>query len=511
MALNPIQYSLNAPDPGLSVLQGAEFGQGLVQTAENRGLAQDANRRADAANMRAQSAEGRAAELQPLRLQQAQLQIDTQQQALNQAREQQARQQRFSSQMQDLVRKGRTASFEDFAALTAEYPEMGSATLELYDALDDNRKKPLVNTLAQSVTALKGGNIDLGIQVAEQFVQAAEASGDVQLAEMGRSAVELAKVDPEAAYAQMGLLLQQIEPDLAKQAITGTSSATRGSQILPDGTTIRVTDAGPVVQSADGTVLKGQDAQNAIREAQRFGADVEREKFRARETGKLETQAELAGEVAAAKDLGKATAGQAVKAFEALGKVRANIGTIDTAIRALDEGAKSGAIQRYFPNITAASAELENAMNRMGLDVIGSVTFGALSEGEMRLAMETAVPRNLNEEDLRGWLEEKRAAQQKAAQALSSAAEYLSTPGNTLNKWITEGQYQAGGQPTPQTTQPTPQPAAQPAREGQNDLQALFDHMNAGGKITRDQARQAADALGFSEEQFQILVQRYVE
>ena len=48
-----------------------------------------------------------------------------------------------------------------------------------------------------------------------------------------------------------------------------------------------------------------------------------------------------------------------------------------------------------MPSVTEASASLENAMNRMGLDVIGSVTFGALSEGEMRLAMDTAVPRGL--------------------------------------------------------------------------------------------------------------------
>jgi hypothetical protein len=77
-------------------------------------------------------------------------------------------------------------------------------------------------------------------------------------------------------------------------------------------------------------------------------------------------------------------------------------------------------------------------MNRLGLDVISSVTFGALSEGEMSLAMETAVPRNLDEGALREWLLDKKAAQEKAAEALYQAAVYLGKPGNTLAKWLAE-------------------------------------------------------------------------
>ncbi len=75
-------------------------------------------------------------------------------------------------------------------------------------------------------------------------------------------------------------------------------------------------------------------------------------------------------------------------------------------------------------------------MNQLGLDVIGSVTFGALSEGEMKLAMETAVPRNLDGPQLKEWLVQKRAAQEKAAKARRAAAIYLGTPGNTLKGWL---------------------------------------------------------------------------
>jgi len=81
----------------------------------------------------------------------------------------------------------------------------------------------------------------------------------------------------------------------------------------------------------------------------------------------------------------------------------------------------------------------------MGLDVIGSVTFGALSEGEMRLAMDTAVPRGLQPEQLRSWLSKKREAQQKAAEMLGDAAQFLTVPGNTINDWIKKNRAANGG------------------------------------------------------------------
>ncbi|NBT31269.1 MAG: hypothetical protein EBT13_05035, partial [Rhodobacteraceae bacterium] len=106
------------------------------------------------------------------------------------------------------------------------------------------------------------------------------------------------------------------------------------------------------------------------------------------------------------------------------------------AIRAIDEGAETGAIAKYLPNVTEASASLRNAMDRMGLDVVSATTFGALSEGELRLAMQTAAPQDLGPAELRSWLVKRREAQAKAAEMLGDAALFLSTPGNTLDMWI---------------------------------------------------------------------------
>ena len=74
-------------------------------------------------------------------------------------------------------------------------------------------------------------------------------------------------------------------------------------------------------------------------------------------------------------------------------------------------------------------------MNKMGLDVISSVTFGALSKEEMLLAMDVGAPRDLAPPELRSWLVKKRDAQAKARDALMRAANYFTVPGNTLQGW----------------------------------------------------------------------------
>lgn len=156
----------------------------------------------------------------------------------------------------------------------------------------------------------------------------------------------------------------------------------------------------------------------------------------AAQTAKNVADIESGGAAAGAIDLGKASIKAGTDAWADYGKLQTSIGNLDEAIAAIDSGAQSGAIYKLLPNITEASASLQNAMDRMGLDVIGSVTFGALSEAEMRLAMQTAAPRDLAPADLRNWLVRKREAQAKAADMLADAAQFLTRPGNTINGWI---------------------------------------------------------------------------
>lgn len=132
--------------------------------------------------------------------------------------------------------------------------------------------------------------------------------------------------------------------------------------------------------------------------------------------------------------------------YSKIGLLQQGIMTTNRAIAAIDDGGVTGFVQNYLPDITTASAELRNAMNTMGLDVISSVTFGALSQAEMETAMDIGAPRSLNPQFLRQWLVDKKAAQEKAMAAATKAARWFSKPGNTLDGWFDQ-QAQSGANP----------------------------------------------------------------
>lgn len=249
----------------------------------------------------------------------------------------------------------------------------------------------------------------------------------------------------------------------AAKILSGGGGDTRvqSSDILDDGTVVTVmSDGTPRVVSPTGEVLSGQAAADAVRAARDYGVENQRAINHGRQSGRLTADVELGGEAQGVKDLASATVKAGMDAWESYGKIQTNLSNLDEAISALDNGAQSGMVYNMLPNVTEASASLQNAMDRMGLDIIGMVTFGALSEGEMRLAMETAVPRNLAPAELRDWLTRKRDAQAKAAEALADAAQYMTTPGNTINGWIarnraTGRQSQQPAQPSQQATTPS--------------------------------------------------------
>jgi hypothetical protein len=171
------------------------------------------------------------------------------------------------------------------------------------------------------------------------------------------------------------------------------------------------------VISSLGEELKGQDRADAIKNSEQFGAEVQQDR-------------------ALGRGLGDFSAKQVNQAFTEVGKIKKNIGNIDDAIKAIDAGANTGVIASKLPNITAASVQLANIRNTLGLDVIGSVTFGALSEGELNLALDTALPTNLAPKDLRAYLVNKKTAQTKLAGYLTEQATYLSKKGNSLAGWL---------------------------------------------------------------------------
>lgn len=128
---------------------------------------------------------------------------------------------------------------------------------------------------------------------------------------------------------------------------------------------------------------------------------------------------------------------------KAIDDARGSIRTISRAISAIDRGAGTGPLESLLPSFKEATIDLENSMNRMGLDVISSVTFGALSKGELDMALATAAPPNLDEGALRDWLSRKSDAQQKLVDYSMEFMRFLDDPNNTLTDWYIGGSERA--------------------------------------------------------------------
>lgn len=123
------------------------------------------------------------------------------------------------------------------------------------------------------------------------------------------------------------------------------------------------------------------------------------------------------------------------KAFNDLKLINNNIANMEKAVDTIDRGATYGQIENRLPTFEAATIELRNIANSLGLDVVAGTTFGALSEGELRLAMETAVP-PLDEANLKGWFEKKIAAQKKVRAELMNMARTLGAGRTTIPQYI---------------------------------------------------------------------------
>lgn len=192
----------------------------------------------------------------------------------------------------------------------------------------------------------------------------------------------------------------------------------QSSKILDDGTVVKVLRNGDViVEDAEGNIVTGEARRKAIKEAEEFGVEV---------TGKR------AGARARATQSVKASGA----AFDQLRQIGQNISNIDEAIRLVrDEGAGTGFIESRFPSIRQSSIELQNLRGRLGLDIVGATTFGALSASELEFALDVALPQTLDGPALVDWLERKKKAQRKLSRFLEGVAIFLGK-GGTVAEFI---------------------------------------------------------------------------
>jgi hypothetical protein len=141
--------------------------------------------------------------------------------------------------------------------------------------------------------------------------------------------------------------------------------------------------------------------------------------------------------------------------FEQITKINRGIGNIDRAAELINSGAGVGAIEKFFPSFKAASVELDNVQKSMALDVIGSVTFGALSQGELNLAKEVALPIGLDAPELIEHLKQRKEAQIKLRDYFQDQIQFLDQ-GGTVAGFLRSKENENAQQPaeTNQADQP---------------------------------------------------------
>lgn len=87
----------------------------------------------------------------------------------------------------------------------------------------------------------------------------------------------------------------------------------------------------------------------------------------------------------------------------------------------------TGTIANMFPSFEADTIRLQNIGQKLGLNIIQNTTFGALSEAEMNLAMQTGFPTNMDEKALLQWTRDRKVARAKLKNEIISAIRYMNS------------------------------------------------------------------------------------
>jgi len=341
--------------------------------------------------------------------------------------EQTAKQQELQKQAQGVFLRG---DIQEMSQFMVANPKMAQGIESAFEFSGEQTRKNAADT---AFRILKGENADEALRDRAAFTsqQGGDPSGTLSL--IGKSPEEQQRI-AKITLAQTGTP-EQINA-ISKLGIAGAPAKVGAQEILEDGTIIQSTSAGPVVFGPTGERLKGQPAADAIKVARAEKVSNLRKAAGEKRTATLEADRDLKGEVDAGVISQVEAAKASIKAFDKIESINEKIALYDEGIALIDAGAGSGRIEKMFPSFKTASIKLDNLANRLGLDVVSNTTFGALSAGELAMAMSTALPTALDGPELREWMVEKKGVQEKLADYLESAAIYLGTPGNTKVGWI---------------------------------------------------------------------------
>ena len=363
-------------------------------------------------------------------------------------------------------------SAKNYGVIMTRYPDVAKSLETSWELIDENRRDAELTSAAQLFAAIDVPEVFLG--KLDEKIEAANNTGLVAEAANLESLKIVYQGDPSAARLMLGMTLKTLGGD-DYDDLLGVEAEVQSSRILENGTTLIIRkDGSRDVMAPDGEKLIGQEAAAAIEAAQQFGVGIQGDRANAREVGTLDARIESGGEAAASIDAGKNAQKKGLEDYDMAVKTSGNIRNLDDAIAAIDAGAQTGLIESRVPTWNASTIELRSIVGRLGLDVVGQTTFGALSKGELDLALDVAIPSKMDEAELREWIVRKREIQTKILDSLYERAEFLLKPGNTIDMWLDEAKRRASERQGGGADQPAPSPQAPDA------LQSLLNKYGGG-------------------------------
>ena len=303
-------------------------------------------------------------------------------------------------------------------------PDMGMKLLDHIQRRKDNQAQKDLQAQSAKVAKRKQFKIDyddIMNNIGRQFNTFEESQ------EYGNSRIsDLFQRYPEIMN-QLGddQVYDENDFNLAKQLLKSTKDGmfSAKTEFYPGDVSIQADPSGNVIVKVGGELVEGQARADAIERSRKIESDIKDADAERR----VETQRDIE-QVKNAEESSN-------QAFEMVDKIRQNILNLEEVTPLIGQGANTGPISDYFPSFIAATKRLEVLQKRLGLDVVGSVRFGALSKGELDLALSVALPLGLEGDDLINWVNDKIAAQRKLATYFEDQAIFLSN-GGTQSGWL---------------------------------------------------------------------------
>lgn len=327
-------------------------------------------------------------------------------------------------------------SFRDYQTFLDENPDLYSDIKGAFSQRSEQQQQNDVMEMLTTHELLRSGKIDMAKENLQELATANRNSGNEQRAkgyEMALQQLDMGDEGIQAAESMTGAMLAAVAPDLYQKRYGMQGEDTvQSSEILPDGSSIALMRKGNVrVTDAEGNILKGKAAAEAVKKAKEYGITIEGLKSGIREQKKLEEQLGTKAQITAQEEAAKLAEKKRGEFFDQYQNIQKNIMTIEEGIQIIEKGIAEGKdlgvgpIRKYFGAWGQTANQLKNVANRMGLNVVSSVTFGALSESELKMAMETAMPTTLKGPALLQWMKDRKSAQEKLASYLAEAANFI--------------------------------------------------------------------------------------